>query len=145
LIAYLNRSDDYYFVLEDRCTNQPEGTIAIYDVLDCECAELGRWVLAQGSAGAYASLFLAWGVTFEQLGLQWFYTRTVEENLRVRKILEFTGLVRIEGFDKEVLLADGKHKLGEYRMDRRQWLLSKDRLASRVLGLTELLRSRLRK
>jgi RimJ/RimL family protein N-acetyltransferase len=75
---------DYYFVIVNRFTGEPEGLIGLYDVAD-GVAEWGRWVVRPSSLAAVESVLLLMSFSFEALGLQKLYSRTVEENSAVVK------------------------------------------------------------
>lgn len=82
LQAYFGRDGDYYFIIENRLTGQPEGLIGIYDVCDGK-AEWGRWVVRKDSFAAVESVDLIYRVAFEKLGLAELYCRTVQDNTEV--------------------------------------------------------------
>ena len=73
--AYFEREGDYYFIVENRLTGQPEGLIGIYDVKDGK-AEWGRWVIKKGSFAAVESVDLVYRAAFEKIGLEELYCRT---------------------------------------------------------------------
>lgn len=82
LQAYFERDGDYYFIIENRLTGQPEGLIGIYDVCDGK-AEWGRWVVRKDSFAAVESVDLIYRVAFERVGLVELYCRTVQDNTEV--------------------------------------------------------------
>ena len=82
LEKYFEREGDYYFVVENRVTGQPEGLIAFYDEEDGR-AEWGRWVIKKGSLAAAESVYLLYRIAFEQAGLKELYCRTVADNTPV--------------------------------------------------------------
>lgn len=79
---YLARENDYYFVVENALTGEPEGLIGLYDIKD-EKAEWGRWVIKKGSLAAVESVDLICQVAFNKLGLKEIYSRTIENNQAV--------------------------------------------------------------
>lgn len=79
---YLLREDDYYFIVENRFDNTPEGLIAFYNVKDNK-AEWGRWVIKKGSLAAAESVKLIYQIAFEQCGLDELYCDTIEDNKAV--------------------------------------------------------------
>ena len=79
---YFEREGDYYFVVENRITGQPEGLIGVYDVKDGR-AEWGRWVIKKDSLAAVESVDLAYRAAFEKIGLEELYCRTVQDNVEV--------------------------------------------------------------
>lgn len=76
---YYQRKNDYYFVVKNRLTDEDEGVIGIYDVVDGR-AEWGRWVLRDGSFAAIESVWLIHRVAFDSLGLREVYSRTICDN-----------------------------------------------------------------
>lgn len=95
LQSYFEREGDYYFMIVDRHTGAPEGTVAIYDVdAVARTAEWGRWVLRPGSLAAVESALLTYRVGFERLQLEQIYCRTVAANGPVVAFHDSAGLVR---------------------------------------------------
>lgn len=90
LADYNERPGDYYFVVENRITDAPEGLIAFYDEQDGR-AEWGRWVLKKGSLAAVESVWLLYRIAFEQVGLSELYCRTVSDNVSVVSFHESIG------------------------------------------------------
>lgn len=82
LTRYFKRNGDYYFVIENRLTRQPEGLIAFYDEQDRR-AEWGRWVVKKGSLAAIESVWLLYRIAFEKVGLNELYCRTIKDNTEV--------------------------------------------------------------
>lgn len=82
LNSYLERADDFYFVVENKITGESEGLISIYDV-DNGKAEWGRWVIKKGSLATVESLDLLFKVAFNELQLEELYCRTIRDNERV--------------------------------------------------------------
>jgi RimJ/RimL family protein N-acetyltransferase len=78
---YYKRHGDYYFVVERKSTGNAEGLISIYDIIPEEaCGEWGRWIIKPGSLAAIESAWLIYKCSFEMLGLERVYCRTVAEN-----------------------------------------------------------------
>lgn len=76
---YFEREGDYYFVIENRFSGNPEGLIGIYDENDGK-AEWGRWVVQKGSLCAFESVYLLYRIAFEKIGLEELYCRTLVAN-----------------------------------------------------------------
>ncbi len=76
---YLQKEDDYYFIIENIFTHEPEGLIGLYDI-DNKKAEWGRWVIKKGSLAATESVYLILKFAFNRLKLQEIYCRTLSEN-----------------------------------------------------------------
>jgi RimJ/RimL family protein N-acetyltransferase len=82
LNEYFERRDDYYFVIDNRLTGQPEGLIGLYDIRDGK-GEWGRWVLRKGSLAAVESVDLIFKVALEVLCLEELCCRTIVNNQSV--------------------------------------------------------------
>lgn len=82
LQRYFDREGDYYFVVENKLTAEPEGLVGIYDIEDGK-AEWGRWVIKRGSLATTESLDLLFKVAFQVLNLSELYCRTICDNARV--------------------------------------------------------------
>ena len=79
---YFTKEDDYYFVVENRLTREPEGLIGFYDIKDGK-AEWGRWVIRKNSLAAVESVDLLYRAAFERAGLEELYCRTLALNTQV--------------------------------------------------------------
>lgn len=79
---YLEEENDYYFVIENRLTSEPEGVIAFYNIENSK-AEWGRWVVQKSSFAAIESVLLLYRIAFEQVGLNELYCDTILENKSV--------------------------------------------------------------
>jgi len=82
LVNYFEREGDFYFVIENKINGEPEGLIGIYDIENNK-AEWGRWVIRRGSLAATESLDLLFKLSFDILGLDELYSRTISDNDRV--------------------------------------------------------------
>lgn len=82
LSNYFEREGDYYFVVENVLTEEPEGLVSIYDECDGK-AEWGRWVIKKSSLASAESALLVFRTAFEMLGLEELYSRTIEDNKTV--------------------------------------------------------------
>lgn len=82
LERYFTQEGDYYFVVENKLTGEPEGLVGIYD-LDDGKAEWGRWVIKKGALASAESLDLLFKVAFHFLNLDELYCRTIFDNERV--------------------------------------------------------------
>src|SRR5262249_343583 len=80
---YFERSNDFYFVVENRESGQIEGTVGIYD-FDPRygAAEWGRWVMRPGSRAGIPSMTLTFDFAFDQLGVDSLCSYTAVENER---------------------------------------------------------------
>jgi RimJ/RimL family protein N-acetyltransferase len=107
LAAYLERPDDYYFVVErlDRYGGGAEGLVSVYNFDGSGDAEWGRWITRRGSLAAAESVWLVCRVAFEWLGLERVHSRTLTVNGSVLSFLDRAGMARageglMEGFEE---------------------------------------------
>ena len=93
LKKYLERDNDYYFMIKNIKTSENEGLISIYNVdySETKTAELGRWVIYPGSLAAIESIYLAYKFSFDIMNLSKVYTRTVSDNHTVVSFHESVG------------------------------------------------------
>lgn len=116
LKRYFEKGGDYYFIVENRVTGMPEGTIAFYDAENGR-AEWGRWVIQKGSLAAAESVYLLYRIAFEQAGLKELYCRTLAVNTPVvsfhtsigekfRGIIKNSAVICDESFDAVEQYAD---------------------------------------
>lgn len=93
LKRYLERDNDFYFMIKNIKTSKNEGLISIYNVdhTKTKTAELGRWVIYPGSLAALESIYLAYKFSFEIMNLHKVYTRTVSDNHAVISFHESIG------------------------------------------------------
>lgn len=129
LRAYLERENDYYFVVERRSKRSAEGLIGLYDLdRGSRRAEWGRWVLAPGSLAAVESVYLLQSLAFECLGLQETYSRTVAGNRRVVSFHDSCGFKRsgtiASGFERGGV----RHDLVLHSCDLTTWTSVKTQL-----------------
>jgi len=92
--AYFDRPSDYYFMIESRDGQSPEGTVGIYNV-NHRTAEWGRWIVRRGSNAALESAELLYRAAFETLGLESVYCRTISENRAVLEIHRRFGMEQV--------------------------------------------------
>jgi RimJ/RimL family protein N-acetyltransferase len=93
--VYLDRTEDYYFVITRSATGIPEGLVGLYDIDPAVgSAEWGRWILRSGSQAAAESALLIYRVGFEIVRLNEVYCRTVADNLSVLSFHDSCGLQR---------------------------------------------------
>lgn len=85
LDEYFHRNNDYYFIVENLLSGQPEGTIGIYDIVNGK-AEWGRWILKKGSLSTFECLDLLFKVAFDKLKLNEVYCLTIADNVDVVKV-----------------------------------------------------------
>jgi RimJ/RimL family protein N-acetyltransferase len=138
LEGYFERTGDYYFLIENRVTETPEGTVGIYNVgwsvegrtdrLQRD-AEWGRWILRRGSLAALESACLLYRLGFEMLDLDSIYCRTIIENASALAFHDSFGLERGR------VLAGYLHGLDamECRLTRAGWNALREGVESKAL------------
>lgn len=131
LERYFERPGEYYFIVEDAHSGEPQGTIGIYDV-ENGSAEWGRWILKRGSMAALESIWLIFEVGFTQLHLSHIYSRTLLENPKVVSLHDRFGASRV-GVLKDHFLVRGERKSAvEHRVTSAQWPGLRDRHYSTI-------------
>ena len=134
LERYFAREGDYYFVVEQKETGRPEGTISIYDLeMADRVAEWGRWALLPGSKGVVESALLIYRTAFDVLGLNELYCRTVIENAQVVLFHKNVGLVTRAKLPKHYNFSGIYNDAVEQVMTREMWERNKKVLKSRAL------------
>ena len=141
---YLERDGDYYFIVENRFSNESEGLIAFYNV-EGNKAEWGRWVIKKGSFAAAESVKLLYKIAFEQVGLDELYCDTIEDNKAVvsfhTSIGEKTREVIKDGvelngtyYNAVIQYSDRKnfYEVVEPRLDNNAYMIYKRMLKQRV-------------
>lgn len=103
LESYLQKSDDYYFVIEDIFLGEPVGLIGLYNI-NSGRAEWGRWVVSDTSMAAIESVDLLYKLAFRDLGLQELYSRTIVDNTPVVKFHDNLPQMKRQVIDKYVVL-----------------------------------------
>ena len=95
LEQYFERPGDYYFIIDNHATGEPEGTVGIYDLdLADRSAEWGRWIVRAGSLAALESAGLIYSVAFDLLELEAVYCRTILENKSALAFQDAFGVER---------------------------------------------------
>lgn len=96
IASYLQRDNDYYWVISRNSTGKDEGLIGIYDLDDQrKTAEWGRWILLPSSLGAVESALLIYRTAFQYLSLKSLYCITVADNKPVVSFHDSCGLPRV--------------------------------------------------
>lgn len=141
---YLERDGDYYFIVENRFSNESEGLIAFYNV-EGNKAEWGRWVIKKGSFAAAESVKLLYKIAFEQVGLDELYCDTIEDNKAVVSFHTSIGEktrevikdgVKLNGtyYNAVIQYSDRKnfYEVVEPRLDNNAYMIYKRMLKQRV-------------
>lgn len=109
LRRYLERENDYYWVIERMASGAAEGLVGVYDVNSAaQTGEWGRWVVRRGSLAAAESAWLVYRAAFEQLKLKSVYCITVAENRRVLSFHDSCGLKRVAVLPAYFTLGGGR-------------------------------------
>ena len=124
---YLNRKDDYYFLIETIKERKPVGVISIYDIKDKK-AEWGRWIIDEGTNYAIESVYLIYKVAFEIIKLDIIYCRTVKENKSVVSFHESCGIKKKNNLQNYFFLEDKYYDAVEHILDRYDWILVEKKL-----------------
>jgi RimJ/RimL family protein N-acetyltransferase len=137
LETYFARTGDYYFLIENRGTGAPEGTVGIYNASWSigdggqirRDAEWGRWILRRGSLAALESACLIYRAGFERLDLDSVYCRTIVENASALAFHDSFGMERGR------VLPGYLHGLDaiQCRLTRPSWLALRDGLEAKAV------------
>lgn len=120
LATYFERAGDYYFIVEERATGEPVGTIGVYDS-DGRQAEWGRWLIRKDAPAAVESALLVYRAAFEALELDEVYCRTVADNAKVVSFHDSSGAERVATLENHFELDGVPHDAVEHRVDRSRW------------------------
>jgi RimJ/RimL family protein N-acetyltransferase len=137
LESYFARTSDYYFLIENRATGAPEGTVGIYNAgwsigdggqLQRD-AEWGRWILRRGSLAALESACLLYRVGFETLDLDSIYCRTILENASALAFHDSFGMERVRTLPGYLNGLDAV----ECRLTRDRWMALREGVERKAL------------
>jgi RimJ/RimL family protein N-acetyltransferase len=127
---YFSRPGDYYFVVERLRTTNAEGLIALYDVdAVLRRAEAGRWIVRQHSSAAVESIWLAYRIAFDLLGLEEVFCRTIAQNSPAASFHDSCGLERVAVRRNDILLEDRWFDRIEHRLHLDRWPLINEKLS----------------
>lgn len=128
LERYLERPDDYYFIVEDADSGDPHGAIGIYDIAEHGSeAEWGRWILKRGSLAALESVWLICEVGFSSLGLKSMSSRTLVDNPRVVSFHDSFGASRVAVREGHFLVRGERKSAVEHCVKAVDWPLLRAR------------------
>ncbi len=120
---YFERPNDYYFIVENTQTGEPEGTVGIYDFSpETGVAEWGRWVISPGSSAGIPSMILTFQLAFNEIGVSTLCSHTATENRRVISLLERFGMREAERFPNYIRVADQPYEAVRHEITRAEWL-----------------------
>jgi RimJ/RimL family protein N-acetyltransferase len=136
LERYFGRADDYYFIVENAQSFEPQGTIGLYNVdLEQNCAEWGRWILKPGSMAALESAWLIYEATFSKLSLAELFSHTLADNHAVVSFHDNFGALR-SAVLREHFTVRGERKTAiEHRVTASEWPSLRDRHYSTITRL----------
>jgi RimJ/RimL family protein N-acetyltransferase len=119
---YFERAGDYYFVIENRSTRSPEGTVGIYSLDQAaRSAEWGRWIVRSGSLAALESACMVYTAAFDLLDLESVTCRTILENASAVAFHDSFGVSRT-GILPRYFECDGRQlDAVEGRLTRARW------------------------
>lgn len=123
LARYYERAGDYYFVIEQLRSGEPEGLISLYDI-DLEergAGEWGRWILRPSSLAAIESAWLIYRFAFDDLDLRCVYCRTVADNAAVVSFHDSCGIAERRVLPGHFHFDDRQVDAVEHRVDRAAW------------------------
>jgi len=142
LSAYYERENDYYFVVEKKRDNSPEGLISLYDVdVHVGRAEWGRWIVTPASLSALESVVLLMDFAFTRLGLAGVYSHTIVGNTAVNSFHDGCGFRR-EGLRRGRFEIDGQvHDSIRHECTDIEWKEIRPKLAAKVLHIAKRINS----
>jgi RimJ/RimL family protein N-acetyltransferase len=134
ITAQRKRPGDYYFVIERKATDEPEGLIGLYNIKGRR-AEWGRWISTAGSLCAVESLLILLRFAFQTESLREVYSRTVADNLSVVSFHESIGARRrISRVRKSVTLGDKDFEQIEHVITKELFLRETQAKLTRLSG-----------
>lgn len=126
---YLQRNEDYYFIVESLEDKKPQGTIGLWGVERPSCiAEWGRWILLPESIAAVESVMLLYEFAFDVLGLSEVFCRTVAQNSKVTSFHESVGVRRKAYLPNCFQLHAQSFDAVEHRLNHVEWRGVKSKL-----------------
>ncbi|HEY3857325.1 MAG TPA: GNAT family N-acetyltransferase [Verrucomicrobiae bacterium] len=130
IARYLQRENDYYWVVQRLDNGQSEGVIGIYDINPTvPTAEWGRWVLRHSSLAAPESALLVYRAAFELIKLESIYCMTVADNKPVVSFHDSCGLRREGTLKEHFKLGEKSFDAVKHVLDRKDWQTIRDRLS----------------
>lgn len=126
---YLERPNDYYWVIERLDGKRSEGLIGIYGLKpDAQTAEWGRWILRPDSLAAAESALLIYRAAFEILKLDSIYCLTIADNLPVVSFHDSCGLPRVELLKQHLELGGQKYDAVKHLCTKESFATVRQRL-----------------
>jgi RimJ/RimL family protein N-acetyltransferase len=136
LERYFLRPGDYYFIVEDADSGEPQGAIGIYEVAkDASGAEWGRWILKRGSMAALESGCLIYEVGFSTLQLTSLSCRTLGDNSGIVSFHDSFGASRVAVLERHFIVRGDTRPAIEHRINAAEWPVLRARHYSTVSRL----------
>lgn len=133
---YFNRADDYYFIVEDARSSEPQGTIGLYNLdLEENWGEWGRWILKRGSIAALESAWLIHEFAFSRLSLAELCSRTLADNHPVVSFHESFGALRSAVLREHFTVRGKREAAIEHRVTASDWPNLRERHYSSIARL----------
>ena len=140
LQGYFLRRRDWYWIVERRRDDMPEGTLGLYDLDETTGrAEWGRWMLRAGSLAAPESALLLYRVAFEEMGLSEVHCRTVATNAAVISFHDRATLERVGTVSGAFQLGETTVDALQHRLRKERWPATRDILEGRAAQAAQLL------
>jgi RimJ/RimL family protein N-acetyltransferase len=136
LERYFLRPGDYYFIVEDADSGEPQGAIGIYEVAkDASGAEWGRWILQRSSMAALESAWLIYEVGFSTLQLTSLSCRTLADNSGIVSFHDSFGASRVAVLERHFIVRGDTRPAIEHRINAAEWPVLRARHYSTVSRL----------
>lgn len=136
LERYFGRADDYYFIVENIQSLEPQGTIGLYNVdFKQNCAEWGRWILKRGSMAALESAWLIYEAAFSKLSFAELCSRTLADNHPVVSFHDNFGALRSAVLGAYFTVRGERKAAIEHRVTASEWPSLRDRHYSTITRL----------
>lgn len=117
---YLEQDNDYYFVVENLLSGEPEGLIGVYDIKNGR-GEWGRWVVKKSSLAAVESVDLLFKAAFEYIGLSEVYCRTITDNQAVVSFHDSLNALKRGVIENHVRLDDYFYDVVEHYVTKQHY------------------------
>jgi RimJ/RimL family protein N-acetyltransferase len=117
---YLERANDWYFILETSGRAQAIGTVGVYDVQGA-AGEWGRWIALPGFGAGWGSAWLAFHVCFDVLRLEVVVGHVLETNSRVLSLYQRMGYPRVGVSPTPIIIRGTTVNRVVFRATRSDW------------------------
>lgn len=131
---YLDRKNDYYFIIENKITGEKEGLISFYDI-DNNIAEWGRWVIKKSSLSSIESVYLLFDYALNKLKLDKLYCRSIKDNVNVIMFHDNIGEIRYKEYENFFHINNTYYDAIEHQIDLNTFNNIKNNLIDKSLQL----------